>query len=436
MLFVASHLSGCQNREHEDSQSAIGDSTAISSSHQLAEATTIQWATTIDTVRRGDTFNNVLLRNQLYLRDIGRAVKEIKATDLFSLRKIKPGEQIQISVDPTGHLRQIRYQRSPDQVYVLRCWDDSIHTYQTGLAYDVYLRKLSGTVETTIHEIIHSAGGDDRLVHKLSDIFESDIDFITEPRPGDRLSLLVEEKRFEGEWIGHGDIIYAAYDGKKVSQTAINFLCDSADRTPHYFSPEGESLVRLFLRSPLNYRRISSRFSRSRLHPILRVYRPHLGVDYAAPTGTPVVAIGDGVVDFAGWNGGYGRFVRVRHGAVYETYYGHFSKIAKGIKKSARVRRGQVIGYVGATGLATGPHLDFRVKRHGEFIDPLKMENPSSAPLPAQLLDDFTSHREQLWALCDSLELGQSILWRPAPQAALAEESEYLPRDDHRISSR
>ncbi len=413
VLFIG--LINCQDQQQpRPSSLPLGDSLSFSAVIKANEPKRPRWVTTVDTVRRGDTFNNVLLRNRLYLRDIGRAVKEIKAQDLFSLRKIKPGEQIQISVNDGGFLRRIQYQKSPDQIYVVRCWDDSIHAYETGLPYDIYLRKLSGTLETTIYEIIHSAGGNDRLVHKLSDIFESDIDFITEPRPGDRLSLLVEEKRFQGEWVGQGAIVYASYEGKKVSQTAIYFPVKDTEGS-QYFSPEGESLTRIFLRSPLNYRRISSRFSRSRRHPILRVYRPHLGVDYAAPNGTPVVAIGDGTVDFAGWNGGFGRFVRLRHGAVYETYYGHFSRIARGIKKSIRVKRGQIIGYVGSSGLSTGPHLDFRVKRHGEFIDPLKMDNPTAAPLPDLLVEEFAQHRDYLKTICDSLESGRNLLWQAAP---------------------
>jgi murein DD-endopeptidase MepM/ murein hydrolase activator NlpD len=375
-----------------------------------------KWVTTIDTVRTGDTFNTVLLRNRLYLRDIGRVVQEIRATDLFSLRRIKPGDQVMVSVDFDGRLRQLQYQKSPDQVYVLDCCADSVSSYRTGLAYDIYLRKLAGSIETTVYEVLHSAGGDDRLVYKLSDIFESDIDFITEPRPGDRLSLLVEEKRYKGEWIGHGDIVYAAYEGKKVTQTAICFVPeDDPHEEARFFTPSGESLVRVFLRSPLNFRRISSSFSRNRLHPILRVYRPHLGVDYAAPAGTPVVAIGDGVVNYAGWNGGFGRFVRIRHGSVYETSYGHFTRIAKGIKKNSRVKRGQVIGYVGSTGLATGPHLDYRVKRHGEFIDPLRMENPPAEPLKPQYTDQFQSQTRLLAAIADSLASGQVMLWHKAP---------------------
>ena len=154
------------------------------------------------------------------------------------------------------------------------------------------------------------------------------------------------------------------------------------------------------------------------MHPILRVYRPHLGVDYAAATGTPVVAIGDGTVDFAGWNGGFGRFVRIRHGSVYETSYGHFSRIAKGIQKNSRVKRGDVIGYVGSTGLATGPHLDFRVKRRGEFIDPLKMENPPSEPLAEKYLPQLEEQTRLFAAIADSLASGEAMLCRKASERA------------------
>jgi len=163
-----------------------------------------------------------------------------------------------------------------------------------------------------------------------------------------------------------------------------------------YYDAEGNSLQRVFLKSPLNYRRISSYFSRRRFHPILKIYRPHYGVDYAAPTGTPVVTIGDGRVVYAGWKGGLGRYVEIRHNNVYTSCYGHLSRFAKGIRRGARVRQGQVIGYVGATGLATGPHLDFRVKRFGSYVNPLTVDYPRAEPLPEDKKDEFFARRDSI----------------------------------------
>jgi murein DD-endopeptidase MepM/ murein hydrolase activator NlpD len=253
------------------------------------------------------------------------------------------------------------------------------------------------------------------LTIELSTILAYEIDFLTEPRAGDRIRLLVEEKWLDEEFLGFGRIIYAAYEGARVCVQGVCFGTDSAGSAAGiYYTPEGESLTRAFLRSPLNYRRISSRFSRRRFHPILRVWRPHLGVDYAAASGTPVVATGGGVVGFAGWNGGFGNQVRIRHGSLYETCYGHLSRFARGLRAGQRVERGQLIGYVGSTGLSTGPHLDFRVKERGTYVDPLSMRNPREEAVPASLQEAFQSHCLRLGCLIDSLAAGAAVVYAPA----------------------
>ncbi len=379
--------------------------------------------TVADTVRRGDTLSAMLLRNGLYLRDIEAVLQEVRQGELFSLRRLKPGERIELTCDLDGYFEELRYERSPDEVYVVGRDADCLHSYRTGLPYASYLRKVTGTLATTVDEMLRRAGAGPDVTYELTRIFDSDIDFLTEPRVGDRLTLLIEEKRYEGERVATGDIYFARYEGKRVSQTGVRFVAEALeDAAGRYFTPEGESLVRAFLRSPLNYRRISSRFSRSRLHPILRVYRPHLGVDYAAATGTPVVALGDGVVAFAGWNGGFGRQVRVRHGSMYLTCYGHLSRFGEDIRTGRRVTKGQTIGYVGSTGLSTGPHLDFRVQCNGAYIDPLKMENPPTAPVSEEAWDYFRTTLTTLEAVVDTLAPGgrvrlDQVLQRSAPTA-------------------
>jgi murein DD-endopeptidase MepM/ murein hydrolase activator NlpD len=161
----------------------------------------------------------------------------------------------------------------------------------------------------------------------------------------------------------------------------------------------------VFLKSPLNYRRISSYFSNSRYHPILKIRRPHHGIDYAAPTGTPVVSIGDGRVTRAGWNGGFGKYVEIRHNNVYTTCYGHLSGYGKGVRKGARVRQGQVIGYVGSTGLSTGPHLDFRVKKFGSYVNPLRMDYPKGEPVAEERREDYFKARDEIMKGLKSKEL-------------------------------
>jgi len=197
---------------------------------------------------------------------------------------------------------------------------------------------------------------------------------LTEPRPDDTFKLIWEKTYKKGEEFSDGQILVAQYLGKEVSYTAILF--EDPEGQKDYYTIKGESLRKEFLRSPLNYRRISSYFSYRRFHPILKYYRPHLGIDYAAPRGTPVASIGDGVVTYVGLEADYGRFVKVRHRNGYYSTYGHLSRYGKGIKRGAEVNQGQVIGYVGASGLTTGPHLDFRVIRNGKFVNFLKINVP------------------------------------------------------------
>ncbi len=243
-------------------------------------------------------------------------------------------------------------------------------------------------------------GGSPNLVYRFADeIFAWDIDFNTETQIGDEF-IIVAYKEYAGErFLSYGDILYAYYrTGKKEWQA---FYYAPEGKKPDYYDPEGRSLQRIFLRAPLPYyRRISSKFSKSRLHPILRIRRPHYGVDYAAPTGTPVRTIGDGRIIFRGWNGGYGNQVVIQHGSQFKTYYGHLARFAKGIKKGRYVKQGDVVGYVGSTGLSTGPHLDFRIKKGKKWIDPLSLDPPSRRdPVSKAEIKDFEEYKKQILSL-------------------------------------
>ncbi len=399
---------GGEHREEPDGSLAAGSDSAATVAERY------DWTAHVDTVRRGDTFSRLLLRNRLYLSDIERVVNEVRQTNLFPLRRLHPGETVAVTLDGEGRLRHLEYTKSPDRVYVVEGDPDTLTSFRTGLAYDTYLRKFGGTVSTTVDEALRVGGAGAGIVMELAEIFASDIDFLTEPRVGDRVAVLVEEKRFRGEPVGLGSVRFASYEGKKATQTAIRVGGEDEEASSAaagYYTPAGESLVRTFLRSPLNFKRISSRFSHRRFHPVLRVWRPHLGIDYAAPTGTPVVAVANGVISYVGWNGGFGRQVRVRHDSIYESCYGHLSRYAKGITKGARVEKNQVIGFVGSTGLATGPHLDYRMRKGGEYIDPLRMKNPPTAPIPEELRGRFDATAARLAQVCDSLQVGEAVLW-------------------------
>jgi murein DD-endopeptidase MepM/ murein hydrolase activator NlpD len=267
------------------------------------------------------------------------------------------------------------------------------------------VRKIEGEVTLSLYDAVCASGGDAELAMLLSDIFAWDIDFFTDPRSGDRFSLLVEQYVRGGNRREYGAVLAARYQGKEVSKEAYLFRLANGNRG--YFDGEGKSLRRTFLRSPLNYRRISSFFTNSRFHPILKTYRPHHGIDYSARYGTPIVAIGDGKVQYAGWKGGYGRFVSIRHNSIYESTYGHLSRFGKGIARGARVKQGQVIAYVGSSGLSTGPHLDFRIARNGSFVNPLKLSVPPLEPVPQGEIATFKGRAQDLTKALDSMRTSE-----------------------------
>lgn len=265
------------------------------------------------------------------------------------------------------------------------------------IPYETRQVGYTGTVELTLWDAAVKAGMDPNLIAELADVFAFSVDFNTEVRQGDRFRLVVEQKLLEGKPAGYGRVLAAEYLNRGDSHTAILF--SHANGETDYYQGDGDSTRRLFLRSPLRYRRISSRFSSGRLHPVLKTRRAHQGVDYAADRGTPIRTVGDGVVTAANWNGGSGNFVKIRHNGTYETSYSHLSGYGPGVKKGTRVRQGQVIGYVGTTGLSTGPHLHFAFYESGRYVDPLSKKFPAADPVPASEKTAFLEQRSKLLPL-------------------------------------
>jgi len=252
-------------------------------------------------------------------------------------------------------------------------------TIKTGSLYINITDNLSNAMPST-HKEYH------KLALKLSDIYAWDIDFSSDIRSGDSVKIIVEELWVGEVFKGYGEILAAEFMNNGTVYTAYKFKTDGY---VDYYDSKGKSLKKALLRSPLKFKYISSRFSKRRFHPKLRVYRPHLGVDYAAPTGTPVSSAGSGKVLFAGYKGQNGKMVRIKHRGGYITYYGHLSRIPKKIRKGVKVSQGDIIGYVGSTGLATGPHLDYRIKFNGRFVNPLKIKLPRGTSVPKKLMASF-----------------------------------------------
>jgi murein DD-endopeptidase MepM/ murein hydrolase activator NlpD len=229
-------------------------------------------------------------------------------------------------------------------------------------------------------------------VHSFTDIFLWDFDFSTQTRPGDEFRMVFEKFFDKDGFVRYGRVLAAEYRASRKDFVAVWF--EDGEGRGDYYTPDGNSVRRAFLKAPVKYSRISSRYTKARLHPILRVRRPHEGVDYAAPTGTPVWSIARGQVIFAGWSGGYGRLIKVKHTNGYVSFYGHLSRYARGLRVGQAVSQKQLIGFVGMSGLATGPHLDFRIQKNGRFFDPLSVKLDMGEPISARAFARFNQVKD------------------------------------------
>ncbi|MFH1680093.1 MAG: M23 family metallopeptidase [Candidatus Eisenbacteria bacterium] len=313
--------------------------------------------------------------------DAGTAQKMLAALAVYlPSSRYRTDDRLEITRNPAGGVLSFAVERESGERFIARregeAWAASAETKPIRRE----IAHFRGTIRSSLWESLIEEGASPDLVVRFADIFSWTFDFLTDCREGDRFDLIAEAIYQEGEFRRHGDVLAARYDGERGKVAGILFRPEGGKAA--YFAPDGSSLQKAFLRSPLSYRRISSGFSHRRFHPVLKRYMPHLGIDYAAAAGTPVVTIGEGTVAFAGWKRGFGKIVEVRHPRSYTTTYGHLSRYAQGIRAGARVGQGQVIGYVGSTGLATGPHLDFRMKRGPTYVNPLKIEIPSADPVP------------------------------------------------------
>jgi murein DD-endopeptidase MepM/ murein hydrolase activator NlpD len=316
------------------------------------------------------------------------------ARPIHDLARISVGRPFGASLEPDGLLHAFTY--GIDDLRTLRVVRRGEELEAEILTRDYETRTVvvAGVIEQSLFRAVEERGEDDQLALDLADIFAWDVDFNTEIRAGDSFCVAVEKRYLDGGFVRYGRILAAEF---VRGDRALRALRHEGVSGPGYYDPAGRPLRKAFLRSPLRFTRISSRFSRARLHPILQVRRAHPGIDYAAPVGTPVGAAADGVVAFAGWLGAYGRSVRLRHANGYETLYGHLSRVH--VRRGQRVSQGQRIGAVGRTGLATGPHLDYRMRRDGRFVDPLRVQSPKAEPLPLHERASFAAARVGLLVL-------------------------------------
>jgi murein DD-endopeptidase MepM/ murein hydrolase activator NlpD len=346
------------------------------------------------TVRDNDTFYSIMLEFGVTAEEILRIAR--KSKDVYDLRHLKKGDTLYVEM-VEGELEKIEYRyRDLEWLLVERDSGGGYRAERFDVPYVIEPTLVHGTIEDSLYEAGIRAGLEPRLIHDLSDVFAWDVDFAMDIRKGDTFTILFETLYVDDLPIGTGRILGADIVNSGDRFTAIYFE-DSKGRGD-YYDELGKSLTRTLLKSPLRYRRISSYFTKRRFHPILKRHRPHHGIDYAAPSGTPVESSGDGRVVFAGRKRGYGKYIKIRHNATYTTAYGHLSRIKKGIKKGKRIRQGEIIGYVGSTGLSTGPHLHYEVLIRGRYVNPLSVKSKSKRNIAKEDLPKFKVYAEDITA--------------------------------------
>ena len=353
------------------------------------------------TVQPGETFSGLFTRMGMASAESFRLAQVCDS--VFDVRSLRVGNSIEAYFDSLGHeLKYVVYNNDRIHQTVFKCFD-SLRVWTSSKEVEYQRKYADVRIRSSLWNDMTEAGASPNLILKLSDIYAWTVDFFG-LHEGDRFRMVYGQTLCEGDIISVDTVYYALFsrDGKDLPA----ILYDQGDGGNKYWNEKGESLKKAFLKAPLRFTRISSGFSYARRHPVTGKIRPHTAVDYAAPTGTPVMSIGDGTVLSVGWAGGGGNTVKIRHNSSYVTSYMHLSRYAKGLKAGQHVHQGQVIGYVGATGTATGPHLDFRVYKDGTAINPLKMESPSADPIRPENLPALDSVRRVYEAM--ALELGAS----------------------------
>lgn len=349
---------------------------------QTAEASELR-VELVDEVKAGDSLASIFLRNGFSSRDVheitrtehGKQLAEIFPGHRLAFTKL--GNTLETLTYSTDRLTSYTFHRDGDQFTAIKqvFQPDRVTTYK------------HSSIDSSLFVASQRAGLPDNLTMRLAQIFQWDIDFVLDIRPRDEFFVLFEELYFEGEFVGYGDILAAEFVNQGRRYRAVQYQTQSGRKD--YFTPDGISMRKAFLRAPVEFSKISSRFNMRRLHPVRKTVRPHRGIDYAAPIGTPILAAGDGRINTATRNRANGRYIIINHGQQFVTKYLHLSKFARGIKAGKRVKQGQVIGYVGATGLVTGPHLHYEFLVNGVHMNPRTVALPKAKSIAKGELPQF-----------------------------------------------
>ena len=343
------------------------------------------------TVEKNDTLDKLLTAGGLSRGESALLAMELGKS--IDVRRLRPGQLIRFHYDQTGSVDAVQMKITGwGEVGAVRNGDAFEVTTQQAVIREINAT-ISASIDRSLYEALRQQGEGPQLVQQLVDVFQWDIDFF-ELRKGDSFTLVVKKQYAGAELIGYGPIVAARFTNRGNTYEA--FRHEQADGRAGYYGTAGAPLRKQFLKAPLQFTRVTSGFTKKRFHPVLKYFRPHYGIDYGAPIGTPVMTTADGVVVEARYKPGEGNFIRVRHSSKYDTCYLHLSRFKKGLKKGTRVTQGDVIGYVGMTGLATGPHLDYRVSENGKWLNPLALKSITPDPLRGASLTRFRANVARL----------------------------------------
>jgi len=366
-------------QQPEPSPAVVADTPAVTAPQPPApQEASIAFSTIEVVVSRNDTMDRLFRRFELNLADLAtlRGLPELRS----QLDKLKPGELLRL-MHRGGDLVGLERKLSDSETLKVTRDANGFSSDVLENPLEIHTRTASATIQNSLFQAASDADLDDRIAFELAEIFQYDIDFVLDIQPGDRFTVVYEDVFQDGKPLRTGNILAAKFVNEGREYRAVRYV--DADGHAEYFTPDGRSLRKAFIRAPVQFSRVSSRFNPSRRHPVLNTIRAHKGVDYAAPIGTPVRAAGQGRVRFAGVQGGYGNVVELEHGSGVVTVYGHLSRFASGMRRGKHVELGQVIAYVGMTGLATGPHLHYEYRVRGVHQNPQTVPLPDAEPIAA-----------------------------------------------------
>lgn len=357
-------------------------------------------------VKSGDNLSLIFPRAGLGARDVYN-VAQTAGEDAKALLNLKPGQTVRFATVTDSNenleLKQLQLQLNPMKTLTLTLTEDGFETDVIERELDKQRQVVAGEIQSSLFVDGQKAGMSDKLIMEMAHIFGWDVDFALDLREGDSFKVIYNENFLDGDKIDDGEILAAEFTNRGNTFRAVRFTND--DGESRFYTPKGDSMRKAFTRTPVPISRISSGFNPNRKHPVLQTNRPHRGVDYAAAPGTPILATGDGKVDFVGTKGGYGRTVVLSHGGRYTTLFAHMSNYKKGIRAGQRVRQGEVIGYIGSSGLATGPHLHYEFRVDGVHKNPLTVTLPKAEPIPGKYLAKFNTLAQPLIASLDNLQV-------------------------------